>query len=220
MPRKPAEPGVDRRQQILAAALEIFAEQGFESATNKAIAERAGVNQGLIYFYFASKADVCFATLAYHTSFVTARLDAVFTQANVDADEVSQAAGFACLLKDVVHILASPPGSHLLRIMYQMNVGLIPRGAVSHPEEQQATGGLARHLHQCLRAYLEMRVAQGTFAVQHLSLLAQILTRTLIANVTLRTQGNDKLDLDVFAETMAQVYCYGLVPRTGYRTAE
>ena len=48
MPRKPAVPGVDRRQQILEAALSVFAEQGFEAATNKEITERAGVNQGLI----------------------------------------------------------------------------------------------------------------------------------------------------------------------------
>ena len=53
MPRKPAVAGVDRRQQILEAALSVFAERGFEAATNKEITERAGVNQGLIYFYFA-----------------------------------------------------------------------------------------------------------------------------------------------------------------------
>ena len=50
MSRKPAMPGVDRRQQILEAALSVFAERGFEAATNKEITERAGVNQGLIYF--------------------------------------------------------------------------------------------------------------------------------------------------------------------------
>jgi hypothetical protein len=50
MPRKPAMPGIDRRQNILDAALSVFAEQGFEAATNKEIEERAGVNQGLIYF--------------------------------------------------------------------------------------------------------------------------------------------------------------------------
>ena len=43
MSRKQTVPSTDRRQQILDAALEIFAEQGFESATNKAIAERAEV---------------------------------------------------------------------------------------------------------------------------------------------------------------------------------
>jgi len=40
MPRKPAVPGVDRRQNILDAALSVFAEQGFEAATNKEITER------------------------------------------------------------------------------------------------------------------------------------------------------------------------------------
>lgn len=58
MPLKPALPGADRRQHILEAALPVFAEQGFEAATNKEITERAGVNQGLIYFYFESKQDI------------------------------------------------------------------------------------------------------------------------------------------------------------------
>jgi AcrR family transcriptional regulator len=35
MARRPAEPGVDRRQQILGAALDVFAEQGYEGATTK-----------------------------------------------------------------------------------------------------------------------------------------------------------------------------------------
>jgi len=58
MPRKPAIPGVDRRQQLLEVALVVFAEQGFEAATTKEITDRAGVNQGLIYFYFESN-DLC-----------------------------------------------------------------------------------------------------------------------------------------------------------------
>ncbi len=95
MSRKQTVPSTDRRQQILDAALEIFAEQGFESATNKAIAERAEVNQGLIYFYFASKADVYFATSAYYSAQVIAQLDAVFEKVN----EINPADGFARLLR-------------------------------------------------------------------------------------------------------------------------
>ncbi len=75
MPRKPATPGVDRGQQIVEAALSVFAQRGFEAATNQEITERAGVNQGLIYFYFESKADVFFAAFEYHARLVMAQLD-------------------------------------------------------------------------------------------------------------------------------------------------
>jgi AcrR family transcriptional regulator len=48
-----------RRQQIIDGALEVFAEKGFERATNKDIAEAAGIGSpGLIYHYFKDKADL------------------------------------------------------------------------------------------------------------------------------------------------------------------
>jgi AcrR family transcriptional regulator len=48
-----------RRQQIIDGALEVFAEKGFEKATNKDIAEAAGIGSpGLIYHYFKDKGDL------------------------------------------------------------------------------------------------------------------------------------------------------------------
>jgi TetR/AcrR family transcriptional regulator len=48
--------GADRRRQILDAALEEFAEQGFRGATIKRIAQRAKLkSQALIYWYFPAK---------------------------------------------------------------------------------------------------------------------------------------------------------------------
>ncbi|MCL4394362.1 MAG: TetR/AcrR family transcriptional regulator [Chloroflexi bacterium] len=45
----------DRREQIMDAALRVFAEKGFARATNKDIADEAGITPGLIYHYFPSK---------------------------------------------------------------------------------------------------------------------------------------------------------------------
>jgi AcrR family transcriptional regulator len=53
----------DRRDEILAAALSVFSEKGFEGAAVKEIAHRAGVAPGLLYHYFESKEDLLFATL-------------------------------------------------------------------------------------------------------------------------------------------------------------
>jgi AcrR family transcriptional regulator len=47
-----------RRNQILDAAAAVFAEKGFHRATTKEIAKAAGVSEGTIYNYFASKADL------------------------------------------------------------------------------------------------------------------------------------------------------------------
>src|SRR5258708_14186610 len=45
----------DRREQIIDAAMRVFAEKGFGKATNKDIAREAGITPGLIYYYFESK---------------------------------------------------------------------------------------------------------------------------------------------------------------------
>jgi TetR/AcrR family transcriptional regulator, mexJK operon transcriptional repressor len=50
---------IQRRQQIIDGALTVFAEKGFDKATNQEIAEAAGIGSaGLIYHYFESKADL------------------------------------------------------------------------------------------------------------------------------------------------------------------
>lgn len=53
----------DRRLQIMEAALPIFAEKGFKGATNRDIAQAAGIAPGLIYWYFKSKEDLFTAIL-------------------------------------------------------------------------------------------------------------------------------------------------------------
>lgn len=52
-----------RRAQIIDAAAKVFAEKGFHRATNKDIAEAAGVSTGTIYSYFDSKDDLLMGIL-------------------------------------------------------------------------------------------------------------------------------------------------------------
>jgi TetR/AcrR family fatty acid metabolism transcriptional regulator len=53
-----ADRQADRRQQILAAAVKIFAKKGFHASRVGDIAEEAGIAYGLVYHYFASKEDL------------------------------------------------------------------------------------------------------------------------------------------------------------------
>ena len=52
--RRPA----DRPAEILSAALEVFAERGFQAARLEEVAKRAGVSKGALYLYFETKADL------------------------------------------------------------------------------------------------------------------------------------------------------------------
>jgi len=55
---KAATPAVDKRRQILDAAIRVFARQGFHSTRVADIADEAGVAYGLVYHYFKSKDEV------------------------------------------------------------------------------------------------------------------------------------------------------------------
>jgi TetR/AcrR family transcriptional regulator, fatty acid metabolism regulator protein len=51
-------PPIDKRRQILDAAVRVFARQGFHSTRVSDIADEAGVAYGLVYHYFSSKDEV------------------------------------------------------------------------------------------------------------------------------------------------------------------
>ncbi|GAA1438587.1 TetR/AcrR family transcriptional regulator [Leifsonia poae] len=62
-PRKEARSGASARAAILKAAAEEFAERGYEAASLRAIARRAGVDSALVHHYFDDKADLFTASL-------------------------------------------------------------------------------------------------------------------------------------------------------------
>lgn len=53
-----ADRQADRRRQILAAAVKVFAQKGFHASRVGDIAEEAGVAYGLVYHYYKSKEDL------------------------------------------------------------------------------------------------------------------------------------------------------------------
>src|SRR5690348_1453566 len=117
MARRAALPGVDRRQQILEAALDIFAEHGFEGATTKAIASRADVTQGLIYFYFPSKEDLFFAAFDYQAALLAERMySPIETEGRPPEDVLRE------MMTRLVDALATPRSVSLLRIMQRTSL--------------------------------------------------------------------------------------------------
>jgi TetR/AcrR family transcriptional regulator, regulator of cefoperazone and chloramphenicol sensitivity len=57
--------GEDTRRRILETALTMFAGEGFDGASTRAIAERAGVNLPAIQYYFGSKEGLYHAAIAH-----------------------------------------------------------------------------------------------------------------------------------------------------------
>ncbi len=77
-PRRTAR---DRREQVLEAAVQEFAELGYQAASTAAIARRAGISQPYIYALFPNKRELF---LAVHDH-VTERIAATFREAAAGA---------------------------------------------------------------------------------------------------------------------------------------
>ena len=67
-------PKADKREVILAAALELFAERGFHGTAVPRVAERAKVGLGTIYRYFSSKEELVNALFKLHKEHLGAEL--------------------------------------------------------------------------------------------------------------------------------------------------
>ena len=101
-----------RRQQIIDGALEVFAEKGFDKATNQQIAEAAGIGSaGLIYHYFESKADLLRQAVASRSPMVqiTAQKELLL---EMPARDALRLIGSAFLTT-----LSDPANLHLFRII-------------------------------------------------------------------------------------------------------
>lgn len=59
--------GTDKRQRILRAAVDVFAEHGYFNAKVAQIAKAAGVADGTIYLYFQGKEDLLITIFREHT---------------------------------------------------------------------------------------------------------------------------------------------------------
>ncbi|HVW33118.1 MAG TPA: helix-turn-helix domain-containing protein [Acidimicrobiia bacterium] len=57
-PKRKRLSGPERRATIIAAAREVFLEEGFSGARTRAIAERAEITEAVLYRHFASKEEV------------------------------------------------------------------------------------------------------------------------------------------------------------------
>jgi TetR/AcrR family fatty acid metabolism transcriptional regulator len=75
MASSPKAPPIDKRRQILDAAIRVFARQGFHATRVADIADEAGVAYGLVYHYFKSKDEVLNELFSERWSLLLAAID-------------------------------------------------------------------------------------------------------------------------------------------------
>jgi len=99
------EPGGDTRERILVAALDAFTEKGYDGATTREIASRAGVNLGLLQYYFGGKQKLWQAAVDLAFSELKGGLQAVLQDPAV-ANERERT---ALLIRNFVTFVARKP---------------------------------------------------------------------------------------------------------------
>jgi AcrR family transcriptional regulator len=151
-PRGARRPGAERsgtEERIIAAAVTLFAEQGFDATTVQQIVDAAEVTKGALYHYFGAKDDLLFEI--YH---------ALIGVQNADLDAIAARGGNAAdtLREIIVSVVCS-------------TVDRIEEAAVffreAHKldaERMAAYRNDRRHYHEGVRQVVERGQAAGEFA--------------------------------------------------------
>lgn len=84
--RRRSMPVEHRRRHILAAALDVFAKQGFAQARLDDVARQAGIAKGTVYLYFPTKEALFEALIRSAVDPVLARVEGAATQAELPFD--------------------------------------------------------------------------------------------------------------------------------------
>jgi AcrR family transcriptional regulator len=105
--------GADTRELIVRAALQAFSEQGFDGATTREIAARAGVNHGLIPYYFGSKPKLWRAAVDLAFAELQQALGAVLEDPSIADDRTRT----GLLIRGYVHFVARHP--EFVRLMHE-----------------------------------------------------------------------------------------------------
>jgi AcrR family transcriptional regulator len=212
MGRRPAPPGCDRRQQILAAALDVFADEGFEGATTKEIAARADVTQGLIYFYFPSKEDLYFAACAQEMKQILERLEPL-----AEDDETPEVV-FRRAVAQLVEALDSPRSARLLRIMMRTATHIEARERLGTPLEDARCRirEQAQRIGALFSSYLEAQMARGALRPVNAALATHLLVSGVMLTVMRRAAGDEKLagvSRQELVDTIVGIFLHGLQPQ-------
>lgn len=138
---------VRRQQEIMDAALKVFAKKGFNGATTKEIAAEAGIAEGTIFRYFKTKKDILLNLVGNH---VVKTLAETFDEVSGESDEN--------VLKAIIknRLQTAEDNKDLIRLLFTE--------AQFHPEiRQQFTENIVVKAAGLLEQYISDRIQKGEY---------------------------------------------------------
>ena len=119
--------GTGKRERILRAAVEVFAQRGYFNAKVSEIARMAGVADGTIYLYFQRKEDLLITIFRDHMTDYLRRLHSRLEHSSRPVDQLRQI---------VLFHLETLGNDRSLAIVFQVEL----RGSIKFMQEFSATG--------------------------------------------------------------------------------
>jgi AcrR family transcriptional regulator len=102
----------EKQEHIINAAIELFAEKGFEGSSIRDLAARADVNVAMVNYYFGSKEKLFEAIVVYKSQFMRGKLDEISN--NQEMDELAK---INAIIENYVDKILGNPSFHM--ILYQ-----------------------------------------------------------------------------------------------------
>jgi AcrR family transcriptional regulator len=136
----PGQPGVESREEILAAAASLFAEKGFAGSTTRQIAERARVRQASLYYHFSGKEAILLELLQASVTPTLARAEE-YLQA-----EDARAALYDLARADAAMLLAEPHNIGTMYLSPEIDAPAFAEFRAARGELTRIYGELARRI--------------------------------------------------------------------------
>jgi len=195
-----------RPEEILDAALSVFAEKGFATARVEDIAREAGLSKGAIYLYFASKEAMLNGLVERSAGRVAKTVEAlVASGAPQDAET-----GFRNLLRMMFTSMADPAISAAPRLVFA-EAGRFPVIADFYRQHVLEVGRGA------MRALLEAGAGAGVFRPVDADAFMRVIAGPAIAHMALTTifalPPDELSDPAEMADELADILLFGLKPR-------
>lgn len=194
----------ERRAQIIEAAARVFAQKGFHQATTKEIAQEAGIAEGTIYLYFASKEDLLVAVLTQPTV-------SLFLEIAGDAESLGD--DDAAILGQALRaaLAMGQQYADYLRLF------LSAIQSVGDDVRQQVYLRLEEQIGPAFQGYVQQRIAAGAFR----DLDARVVTEALvgmclifiITQELLQARQVRPLDFNAVVPVLVDLFLHGIVKR-------
>jgi AcrR family transcriptional regulator len=193
----------DRRDQIIDAAMRVFAQKGFTRATNKDIAREAGITPGLIYYYFENKKDLLKAIIETRSPAL------LLTTLPLQVFELPPEVFLRMLISRALSIIE---GKQLIQLVRM----LLPE-AIYNTEVASIVNSMIQRLLEFLGKYFESQVQIGALLNVDGVLIAQITVGSVFVFVLRRQILCDPVVLEYtheqIAEAVSETVLKGILPR-------